>query len=71
MVIERLADSKEQVRFACKNLLIFMMACYTPGVSIEYFIFFAQFIQFNSDFFSFYICIIHLKVHLGEIDELV
>lgn len=31
MVIERLADSKEQVRFACKTLLIFMMACYTPG----------------------------------------
>ena len=31
VILDRLADSKEQVRYASKNLLLFMMSCYTPN----------------------------------------
>jgi CLIP-associating protein 1/2 len=31
VIVDRLADGKEQVRFASKNILIFMMASYTPN----------------------------------------
>lgn len=32
-IVDRLADSKEQVRAASKNILLFMMATYTPTVN--------------------------------------
>lgn len=33
-IVDRLADSKEQVRTASKNILLFMMATYTPLVKL-------------------------------------